>query len=264
VSQLECPACHNPSRDGGLCDNDEIILKNNLDDVPWLLDQLLIQAIRQNVTSEAGASAETPLAFNEKAADLAAKYEHMLSTWARIVGAQTLAGRAAADWMRRNFYDVRIHPQAADVVDQIIGHAGECWHAIDRHGADLIFLGDCHHEIDDRECLTPIRARKGVTVVECWRCETRYDVAEMLAARDARINESLATAAEIAGAQFRTPDNRLINVKMIEGYLRRGTVAQHGTRRGKPIYRIGEVKEAAFKARYPKARLDGAIARLSA
>jgi hypothetical protein len=263
MSDLVCPCCGNPSRDGGLCDTDEDRLAKTLAAAPDLLGELLVQASRQSVTSAHGKSADEPLPLDLKAADLAAEYEALLLSWARACAAYgdpslPGSGRSAARWLAERIYGVRVHDAAGEIVDELTHLARECWRAVDTHGADLIYIGDCAALLppNDEICRTPLRVRQGLKQAVCWRCEATYDVVEMLTARDATIDNYLATAAEIARVGFRTPDGRRITLPMIEGYARRGSIAHHSTRMhlGKEVklYRIGEVKQAALNAKYPK------------
>lgn len=269
MSGLECPCCGNPSRDGGLCDADEDRLAKTLGQAPELLDELLIQASRQSVTSAASKSADTPLPVDLKAADLAAGYEALLLSWAQAVAAYgdpslPGSGRSAARWLAERIYEVRVHDAAGEIVDELTAHAKDCWRAIDRHGADLIYIGDCSALLppNDELCRTPLRVRQGLKQAVCWRCEATYDVAEMLQVRDTEIDGYLATAAEIAKVGFRTPDGRRITIPMIQGYARRGRIAARGTRWNSALqkdvstYQIGEVKQAALEAQHPQAKVN--------
>ena len=181
-------------------------------------------------------------------------------------------GKAAAGWLAVRIYTVRLHTQVAALTDELVQVSREGWRAVDRVGTDKVYLGVCAALLppNDVECATRLEVRHGAPVAVCWRCDARYDAAELLAHRDAVIDGSLATAREIADAQFKTPDGRTINARMIEGYARRGTILAHGTRhlpaldRHVPLYLIGEVKDAAFHAKYPKARLTSTDMQASA
>jgi hypothetical protein len=268
---LECPACGNPSRDGGLDDRCEVNLVALLREVPRLLAQLLIQTTRQTASggTERRGAASRPLPLNLTTAELSSAYEALLTSWALAMGADQDAafkpgGRESAFWLSRHFYEIRTHPAVGDMLDELTKQAGECLRAIDRGAGDRVFLGICRKPLptDGQECMTALRVPKSARKVDCWRCSAEYDVAELLAARDDAIDGSLATVAEIAAAGFRTPDGRVITGRMVEGYATRGRILAHGHRhnetlgRDAALYLIGEVKQAALEARYPKARMS--------
>lgn len=257
---LLCPACRNPSRDGGLCDNDERTLATVLAGAPDLLDELLTQTARLNVSSIGGGkTSEKPLPINLKASELAAGYETLLMCWALACGAVPGSlggsGKAAARWLAERIYDVRVHEAAEEIVDELTEHARACMRAIDRHGADSIWIGNCTAiPPDEKECRTELRVPKGRKTMRCPRCEESYDVAEMLAARDAIIDERIYSIAEIAKLEFRLPNGRIIGLRMIEGYVARKRLNPAGWRRDEmrqkdvALYRIGDVKKAASDA----------------
>ena len=269
MSDLECPRCGNPSRDGGLDDPCEKALASTLAEAPALLDELLTQATRQAVTSIGGTrGADIPLPVNLKAADLAQEFTTLLVSWAKQCGCdiQGATGQVAAHWLAERIYTIRLHAEVAAMTDELVQHARECWRAVDRVGADLLYLGDCQALIppNDVACLTKLKVRKGAQHMTCWRCEASYDVAEMLEARDARIDSGLATVLQIARAELRTPDGRLITARMIEGYKRRGAILQKGILDGAATFCVGDVKDAALRASYPKARLTSGDMQASA
>ena len=261
IAELMCPACGNPSRDGGLCDADERTLAAVLRSAPALLDELLIQTARLNVSSiSGGKTSDRPLPINMRASELAAGYENLLVSWARACGGdedETLVGggREAARWLAERIYEVRVHEASGEIVDELRGHAKACLRAIDRHGADSIWIGNCTAEPpDEKECRTELRVPKGQKTMRCPRCEEHYDVAELLAARDAIIDERIYSTSEIAKLEFRLPDGRVIGLRMIEGYVTRKRLLPAGYRRDAlrkkdvALYRIGDVKKAASDA----------------
>jgi hypothetical protein len=269
VTDVLCLACHNPSRDGGLCDACEERLVVILREVPRLLADLLVQTTRQAVTSTGSGrrGSDRPLPLDLKASELSSGLESLLASWAKAMGAggdpvALNGGREAAYWLQRHLYDVRVHEAVGDLLDELDQHSRDCLRAIDRHGVDRVFLGICRATLppNDVECMTALRAPKGARRMRCWRCSAEYDVAEMLTKRDDAIDGSLATVAEIAAAQFRTPDGRLITSHMVKGYAARGRIAAHGYRQNEALdrraalYLIGEVKQAALEAKYPRAR----------
>ncbi len=274
---LTCQACGNPSRDGGLCDPCEKILADTLAWAPDLLDELLVQTTRQSVTSAGGRGSDTPLPINLRASKLSSDYEKLLLGWARSIatyGDPSLPanGKQAAHWLAERIYDIRMLDIAGQITDQLTHHADACWSAIDREGADLIYLGVCKALLPplDEECRSALRARKGNPTATCWRCEATYNVAEMLAIRDAVIDRSLATAAEIANAGFKTPDGRTITLQMIRGYIARHVIIAKGMKRNDTLnrdaalYSIADVKQAALSAKYPKTHTSSANTKLSA
>lgn len=273
-----CPACGNPSRDGGLCDIDERTLAAVLAGAPDLLDELLTQTARLNVSSIGGGkTSEKPLPINLKASELAVAFENLLTQWAKTCSDPddppfAGGGRSSARWLAQRIYDIRLHPHAGDLVHELSRHSAACWRAVDRSGADLVYLGLCKALLppNDQQCRTALRVKKGLKKAACWRCEAQYDAVELLAERDAEIDGSLATAREIADARFRTPDGRLITLRMIEGYAHRKTILVRLTRRNETLrrdvslYSIREVKEAAMEAKYPRARTQQGETRKSA
>lgn len=149
MSGFQCPSCGNPSRDGGLCEDDTKRLRDTLTAAPGLLDDLDTSASRQSVhsTGKGARSAERPLPVNFKASELRDGYAALLVSWAMAVGDEgdpTLqgGGRECAHWLLYNLAAVRVHEAADAILDEIVTQARACWRAVDAP-LDLVPLGEC-------------------------------------------------------------------------------------------------------------------------
>lgn len=259
AAEVLCPHCDTPSRDGGLCDRCEETLAYLLGQAPGVIAQLIVQITRQAVGVRGhGKAAEPPMPINVKAAEIAARYKTVLIGWGIACGGEgnpTLDGdgRQAARWLHARIYELRIHPAATDILDEILECHTACIRAIDRYGTDIIYIGNCGALLppNDIECQTVLKVRKDKTTAVCHRCEARYDVAEMLAARDAIVGQHIMSTAEIAKLNWRTADYRLIGPRLIQSLVQSGALTPVGERENpgkqKPaqLYRLADVKNAA-------------------
>lgn len=168
-----------------------------------------------------------------------------------------LTSAGVAEWILGRLYVIRLSGTCGDTYREIVRRYNSATYAADRGGREMSYLADCSTLPDgsDETCGTPLRihVRSDAREIACPRCRTVYQVADLVAVRDAAVDSGLATMREIADAKFRLPwSNRILTLKMIEGYRRRDRIAPHGERDGVSLYRIGEVKDAAFAADRPR------------
>jgi hypothetical protein len=167
-----------------------------------------------------------------------------------------------AEWILGRLYLIRLSETAGDTFREIVRRYEAARRCADRSSPEKTYLADCATPAgSDDTCRTPLRMpiKSDATTVRCPRCRAEYNVSDLIAARDAAVDSGLATMREIADAGYRLPwSNRVLTIKMIEGYERRGKIAARGHRfvenlgRKVATYRIGEVKAAAYDADRPR------------
>jgi hypothetical protein len=272
VSQLLCLRCGNPSRDGGLCDADTSVLRDNLRHAAGLLDDLDISTTMQSVLfsqSRKVRSAEPPMPVNLKSSDLAAGYDSLLVSWARACGADEDrdlfgTGRQAAAWMLKRINSVRMHEAAGDLVDELVSQAGACWRAIDRP-AELTPFGACGAAIDDEgnTCPRQLFAEKGATAITCRSCGTWHEL-------KARYEKTLENSAHMQGqpSEVAAALSALgvhCTSSMIRGmaHRRRLDPTHVDEVTGRTWYRLGDVSEALKRQREEILRQEEEARRLA-
>jgi LSD1 subclass zinc finger protein len=114
----------------------------------------------------------------------------------------------------------------------------------------------CRHETCDQirggahrlsvvagECGEELHAPAGATTITCAACGTRYDIATHRSKVADKVTEQLGTVREVAGF-LRTLELN-VTVDKIDGWLRRGRIAAHGTGPNGRLVKVGEVRAYA-------------------
>lgn len=228
----------------------------------------------------------TPWVYAPGAADQIWVTHNALTVWAGHVAGigvrNTDAGfRDAAAWLRAHISDVRRHPDAAQIHDEltylhtdndlyVLGSAArtEFYGPCDRPDIRverLIFAGPrcagfvaCGHEScalirgDDpilaprvSVCGAQLEAAPGETTVTCQACGERYDTAGRKAKMRGRLPDSLGTFREVAGAL--TSVDAPVTVDLIQKAVQRGQIPERGRGVGGMLVRVGDVEAYLVK-----------------
>jgi DNA-directed RNA polymerase subunit RPC12/RpoP len=217
---------------------------------PSLLDELDTTLTRQTRVNAgaAGRSADRPLPYDERAAKVRADIIGVLGGAARAWQAPEVVlrigrrePRALARWLGINLPVklgwpstpaivadlIRLHLAAVEAVDRPLGawYAGRCVNC----GGDLY-------------------AGEGAAAIRCRACGARIDVQAQREHLLAKVNDALATAAEISRAVHLTP--RPVSPSMLNRWVARGMLTRRGkTVTGEHLYRVGDVLDLATVVR---------------
>lgn len=251
--------CDRPLAGGTICASHAGDLERDLGDVPALVSDLEVTLTRQAVIGEhhGGVSAEVPMPFHLGASEALVVLRSTLVGWVRVVveedGAQWPADdlHLMAAFLLRALPWIRVHPAAAQAVDEIGAATGLARRCIDRH-PERWYAGPCTGDVAGDQCSVHLYARPGAAEVACPKCESVHQVDERREWLRAAVEDHLGTASEIS-ALCRSMLGELVSAAMIRGYAFRGSLAAHGeTRdprgRSVPLYRIGDVFTAAARA----------------
>lgn len=252
MSETYCPRCGNPSRDGGLCDADTSVLRDNLRHAPGLLDDLDVSTTMQSVLfsqSRKVRSAEPPMPVNLHASGLAAEYDALLVSWARACGGDEDpqlrgGGRQAAEWMLVRIETVRLHEAADAIVDELVDQARPCWRAIDRP-AELTPFGECGAVLDDgTTCPRQLFAERNQAALTCRACGTWHELRP-------RVEHALENSAHMHGqpseiAALLSALGVNCTSSMVRGLAHRNRInpTHVDEKTGLTWYRLGDVHDA--------------------
>jgi hypothetical protein len=254
---VKCCMCEAVTVNGYVCSGCEIVLQAMItragitdrdNDMLCLLDELDVQMSRQaRMTSRfGGASAETPMPYDARAAKAHSALSDVLTSWARHYGARggALAGpRRSASWLRGRLPDIMtsvdVEVMHADLTESIARAVA----IIDRK-EPKDYVGVCSVETMEGPCRAELYAPQETPTLTCPVCGTVHDVKArrsiMLdAARDLRFNATdLARITCIYGGRI-TPDH-------IYKWKHRGRLIPRTINmEGQPLYRLGDVLELA-------------------
>ncbi|MEE6273505.1 hypothetical protein V2J56_09120 [Georgenia sp. MJ206] len=218
------------------------------------LDDAVGKRLRFSGPSDGGKSSDRPLPINLSAAEAAYAARQTLLVWvdqvARVRGhavpsSWTAIGRYltdAADWLSR-------HPDGPQAFDEILDALSIARRTVDRP-AERKYAGPCGALIDDGAgggvtCDGELYARAGAAEVECPRCGTAYDVEGRRAWMLERLEDALLPAAEMSRALYGLGVG--VTSAMVRGWRHRGLLSSNGdSRRGQPLYRVGDVISLAL------------------
>lgn len=217
-------------------------LARNLGNIPMLARQLDITLARQTSSTGGSRSSETPMPYNQAASDAADNLRATLVSWVRIINQHhhtnyiwprdTLTG--IARWLTGRHTDLCSLHNADEAVDEIGFAVRTAERAIDRP-ADRWFAGKC-------DCDADLYVAPGSPTVTCRDCRHRYDVRERRAWLLEAAEDQLAYAALIA--QALTTLGQPVTPERIRKWAERGRIIAHGNDpRGRPQYRVGDVRE---------------------
>ena len=253
MSELEpkCPSCGSRVPDWLLCRSCTDRLERDLTALPELMRELRTTYTRQSQagTGNGGKGAETALVFDENAATVQDEVINTIGTWIRemdLGDTQNLAPnmRAWCRWLLDRINRIRGHAAGGELVDEIADCVKRVKRAIDRP-ADRLYCGKCD------VCQADMWARQGEDDIICQTCKnalpsvvSSYSVDVRRSAMLAAAADSLATRSEILTAvpgMYGVP----INGDTFQTWVKRGRLADKGTRDGQKIYRLGDALDLA-------------------
>lgn len=191
MSQRTCASCDNPVKDSiTICGRCERILSQHLGDMEAHRAELVVTLTRQtrlSAASEAGRSANTPLAYQEQASALLGSQRAILASWCKLVHdeisddwprADTVA--AMALFVERHLPELRKHEAAGELVDEIANLVVRIIKCIDYpEDRAKIHVGPCPESDEDGvlcpgqlHLLLPYRNDGKRPRVKCSACET--------------------------------------------------------------------------------------------
>lgn len=186
-----------------------------------------------------GKRTETPVVFNENAAEVATVLHGTLRAWVehtcthsacRWPGEQRSAQYAG--WLDRHLMDLAKTEEAPTAVDELTDAWKQAKRAIDRP-QDLEFAGPCQSTTDGIEC-AGVYCRKDAETKDCRTCGATIDIPALRATMEAVMRDRLYTKQELRTAlviYLKQPVPR----STIDGWIARGRLAAHA---GK--YRLDE------------------------
>ncbi|MDR2975082.1 MAG: hypothetical protein LBV00_10315 [Propionibacteriaceae bacterium] len=175
----------------------------------------------------------TPLPFNPAAQDCRAQAIAVLAGWADDLGCHPIPTdvRALTAWLSIHAVDARTHPAATDIWAEVHALTQQLLHVIDRP-ADREYLGDC----TSPQCADKayaITCPTGAAVAICRHCRVEYDAQSIREQRRRHSDDQLVTQAELESVYPR---------RTVAGWIRAGSLLAHGTKDGKPTYRLGDAR----------------------
>ncbi|MBQ1064491.1 hypothetical protein [Micromonospora sp. C41] len=141
---------------------------------------------------------------------------------------------------------LRHRPEAEEAISQL-GAAGATLTRIVDAPPPLWYAGPCYTPIDGGDvCMEELYARTDDGAVKCPACKNRHDVRERRVWLLGEADEVLAHASLIAAAL--TVLDRPVTASMVRNYAARGRIVSHGVdERGRPLYRVGEVRQVVSR-----------------
>ena len=266
MSAITCTVdgCDRPALDAYVCQACAIDLERALADVRWLDEQLDIVLTKQ--TSGAASigftkhpGREQPLPYDPRATEVRWVLANTVTTWARVVAEErpanlpTIGGVGIlAAWLASYSGWLRQHQAADQAVEEVLSAVAAARRLVDVR-PERWYAGPCQGQ-DGEGCGHDLYARPNATHVTCPACGSRYEAANRRDDLLAAARDHLGSASEVS-ALCRAMLGQLVTQDMIRGYVRRGSLAAHGSgidRRGRTValYRIGDVIDAATRVKF--------------
>jgi hypothetical protein len=239
----DCARCGGIAGDMTLCETCGIGLRIELTDIPDLLTHLDITRSRQDKLTppydHGSRGGEIPLPYRPHVADVVWVLHSTLATWARTIEpalGETTPTADLATWFLTHLGRVRMHPDAAQLVDEVTDAVHQARRAIDRPNDHRLFLGPC----GNGNCRTELYGVPWRVFATCEDCGAEYKVRQRQDWLLEAAQSHLGTAPEIAGFL------RITGIKctpaMIRSYAHRERLAAAGVNQnGHPLYRIRDV-----------------------
>lgn len=263
--QLPCPVPTCPRTMPGhltVCGACSAELLRDLADVPSLDLHLDLALTRQSRLGgrAGGRPAEAALPYDPRASAAITALRSALVGWQRQLGAEQARfgplcrgcdhpsclwvhrSRPPADtmaaisrWLVRQRAALLAHPALPEAVDELGAAVRQARRVIDRP-ADRVYAGPCN------ECGQDLLATPGHRTVVCRGCCLEYNVADRQDWMRREIEDQLAHSIAISGML------RQLGVEIAASTIRylaqKGRITARGTdRRGRPLYRVGDVLE---------------------
>lgn len=219
-------------------------LANHLDDLAgWLTEALDDTVVRQAVIGDQTPTRrrlgdDTPVPFNEHAADIAHEIHGTLRAWVEHVcqirhlpwpGEQRTSGYAA--WLNHYRGGLAMCEDAMQAVDEINDCHRRAMRAVDRPNPGE-FVGPCQSTTPGITC-PAVYCRRGQVEKTCRTCEVTIDIPTVQSATEATMRTRLFDRRELRTAMrtFGHPIPR----QTLDTWIRRGQLADHAGR-----YRLDE------------------------
>lgn len=285
----ECAACDRPT-DAVLCHRCTRRLGHILTELPAWLAELTVTVTRQAKTG-AGDGGKTPKAFEQplpyspKAAELLDQAARGLRQWVTYFADPsdpiTLDYRAdsSAVWLLGHLGDIRLYERADELLtamtalrDQIRRRVdnpakrwvGRCTARVLAAGVSVDGHGVIVPTIHERQCGADLRTRTGDKTIRCRECGQEYDPVERMQWIVDQNAEHQASAPELAAtftsagmplkpATIRkwTQRGKLRQVRTVSVVRNRWEITVVRDDLGRPLYRVGDVRELVNAGRSP-------------
>lgn len=254
------PSCDRPTKDDAyICDADLDDFAKVLGDVTWLDDELETTIAKQKAAGGSGSpSAEVALPYHSKASDLRTALRHemvMLVRFCQEEGVRSSDPReevpdsiiALSRWLLWRVDGLAFNDMAAEFVSAVTKAVRDCQRIIDLP-PERAYAGTCP------ECKRDLYHRPGAAEVKCVGCGQRWDVGEVNAWMQARIEEhmtdKLVTARE--GSTLLSRFGLETGQRTIDKWHERGKVVEAGhDAKGHRLFRWEDLLTLA--ARHAKA-----------
>jgi len=227
--------------------------------LPTLLDELDVTITRQSrmVAANGARPTERPLPYAVEASRAHAALAEALTRWAGVYGvarfgtgiARSGAPRACARYLVAMLPAVARHPDAGQMSNELGRHAERGRRMIDRP-PDVMYVGICSAGGCDRDLYAHVDA----PMITCPQCGAGHDVAERRQVMLNAVEDELATTVEIVRAVATYgPDGAVLRVATVSKWRQRGRLVIRGvSRRGEPLYRVGDVLDLMCQPATPK------------
>jgi hypothetical protein len=198
--------CNNPSDGWFVCKGCGESLTRILGDLyEWLLADIdLVVTGQTRYALQAGKSAETPLMFNAKAAEICGSLTIALDQSAATVAEANGWNRdystpgECVRWLHRSISAIRLHPEGAFIVETITAWYDEAIWVVDRP-AQRHYLGDCTADFEGVPCETGrVYGKSKKPEARCDVCGATYDAADRRASLLTQLDNRIVSAAEFA------------------------------------------------------------------
>lgn len=249
MTDIPCPVCADPTRDGLMCAADTARLRATLRNLPGLMRELRLTLTRQNQGAQSGGhGGETPLPFNVDASEVAHTVTNTVGTWIRDLNERADPGRTMTDWcawLLEHMPAIRRHQAVEQLYDELTYAAKIVWRAIDRP-ADREFVQQC------AICGHGVYAAPGTDVAPCQRCRSvaerdddgkvigfvpEYDVAAAHLTRVATLRAALLVPADLRTA-VEAISGIPVSIKLVRSWVNRGRLRPKGEADGVALYSV--------------------------
>lgn len=249
VTICQVASCLRPSDGWFVCAACSTALEKALAEMPWLFDELELVVQRQVKYTRGGGgskSAETPVMFNEAAANMRDELNNALTTGARLIAEANgwTIDRDPAAWLRHRITAIRLHVAGAEIADEIFRFAAGARWVIDKPPVRQ-FLGYCSENQGAHDCPGKIYGRSNKPEARCDTCGLEWEAEALRQHISNKLDGMLLTAAEIArlSTYISLPLDREQVRKRINQWAKRGRIESHAgpLKDGAPLFRYAEV-----------------------